>query len=236
MPKMNASSFNTMNYERRTMHYANKNKANSNPIQTQFKPKQTQPVVLALRSSAVYSEVGSGVSINKSFKQSIQQFHWQAHHVCQAALDSFDKFIIFFFYRISARLIPPRAAFDMFGNLLVSYFLRVDSCTVTFNELGAITYSDNCNSGYDLMGPAEELSYNLLCLFGIAGLSNDLPAEIYDGVGADYQAILPRRAVSGTAGRVLSRLGGASRSPMRNAFCLGQRQALGIFTRADSPC
>jgi len=30
--KMNTSPFNTMNYELRTMNYANKNKANSNPI------------------------------------------------------------------------------------------------------------------------------------------------------------------------------------------------------------
>ncbi len=39
---MNVSSFITTNYEQRTMNYEIKNKPNTNPIQTQFKPKQTQ--------------------------------------------------------------------------------------------------------------------------------------------------------------------------------------------------
>jgi hypothetical protein len=39
---MSVSSFITMDYEQRTMNYEIKNKANSNPIQTQFKPN-TKP-------------------------------------------------------------------------------------------------------------------------------------------------------------------------------------------------
>ncbi len=40
--KMNASSAITMNYERLTMNYANKNKPNSKPIQTQFPKSQNE--------------------------------------------------------------------------------------------------------------------------------------------------------------------------------------------------
>jgi len=36
--KMNITPVKTMNYEQRTMNYANKNKPNTNPIRTQFKP------------------------------------------------------------------------------------------------------------------------------------------------------------------------------------------------------
>ena len=41
--QMNVSCCLTMNYEQRTMNYEIKNKANSNPIQTQFKPN-TNPI------------------------------------------------------------------------------------------------------------------------------------------------------------------------------------------------
>jgi hypothetical protein len=40
--QMNVNSVITMNYEQRTMNYEIKNKANSNPIQSQYKPNQTQ--------------------------------------------------------------------------------------------------------------------------------------------------------------------------------------------------
>jgi len=50
--RMNVSSVKTTNYEQITMNNANKNKPNSKPIfpphaakQTQYEPKQTQPVV-----------------------------------------------------------------------------------------------------------------------------------------------------------------------------------------------
>jgi len=48
--QMNASLFITMNYEHRTMNYEIKNKANSNPKQTQYKANtnpiqsQTKPI------------------------------------------------------------------------------------------------------------------------------------------------------------------------------------------------
>jgi len=40
--QMNLSSVITMNYEQLTMNYANKNKPNTKPIQTQYKANQTQ--------------------------------------------------------------------------------------------------------------------------------------------------------------------------------------------------
>jgi len=41
--KMNISPVKTMNYEQLTTNYANKNKPNSKPIQSQYKPK-TNPI------------------------------------------------------------------------------------------------------------------------------------------------------------------------------------------------
>jgi len=59
--QMNVSTFITMNYEQRTMNDEIKNKANSNPIQSQFKPntnpKQTQ---YEPNSNPIYPVVASG--------------------------------------------------------------------------------------------------------------------------------------------------------------------------------
>ncbi len=41
--QMNVTSAITMNYEQLTMNYANKNKANTKPIQSQYKPN-TNPI------------------------------------------------------------------------------------------------------------------------------------------------------------------------------------------------
>ncbi len=43
--QMNVSSAITMNYEQLTMNYANKNKPNSNPIQTQNKPNCRKGII-----------------------------------------------------------------------------------------------------------------------------------------------------------------------------------------------
>jgi len=205
--QMNLSSYKSMNYEPRTMNYPWKNKANSNPKQTQFIVRL--PALSKVEVSNLF-QTDSEISINKSFKQPTQQFHRQAHHVCQAAFNSLDKFIARFFYGISARLIPPRAAFDMLGNLLISQSLRVNSRAVAFDDLDSVAYYDDCNSGYHFVRPAEELSRNLLRLFGIGGLADYLAVEIHNGIGPNDKTI----------GMFFS-----------NIFCLGQSQPSGVFIR-----
>jgi len=205
--QMNLSSYKSMNYEPRTMNYPWKNKANSNPKQTQFIVRL--PALSKVEVSNLF-QTDSEISINKSFKQPTQQFHRQAHHVCQAAFNPLNKFVARFFYGISARLIPPGAAFDMLSNLLISHFLRVNSRAVAFDDLDAVAQSNDCNSGYNFVRSAEELSRNLLCLFGIGGLADYLAVEIHNGIGTNDKAI----------GMLFC-----------DVFCLGQSQPSGVFIR-----
>ena len=55
--QMNVNTFITMNYEQRTMNYEIKNKANSNPIQSQFKPN-TKPIQTQFKPNLVRHQCG----------------------------------------------------------------------------------------------------------------------------------------------------------------------------------
>ena len=63
-----------------------------------------------------------------------QKLHRQTHYIGQAAFDSLDEFIAVLLYRVCPRLVPPRPAGDMLGNLLRRHPPRIYNRRIAFDQ------------------------------------------------------------------------------------------------------
>lgn len=114
---------------------------------------------------------------------------------------------------VSAGLVTPHSACNMFGDLGIGERLRENHGRVGLNDFNSTSFADNSDGGDDLVGPAEKHSCNSFSVFYVGGLAYDSAIEIDDGIGADYKTI---------------------REPLRDVVCLCQGQLFCILDGSNA--